>query len=123
MRRAIFDGTGDILFIVSGSEAIVDGNTPADALYAEVDTDVQAHTHYMENHKARLCQDMNLDTTENGHIQSIPRGTKVRWPDGKFSTESGGSISFDANASTEFWFGFTHPKFLDKTLKVTYVTS
>ena len=122
MKCAIYTDDGTITSIISGSPTAVAANVK-DTQYVEVAPGVDSRTHYILGSTPKEKGEFSLDDSVNGRISRIPKGTKIRWPDGEELVEQSGSISFDANASTEFWFGFTHPRFLNKTLKVTYVTS
>ena len=43
------------------------------------------------------------------YFYNLPENTKIHWPDGSTSIESG-DVSFEVNATGEYWFMFYNPQ-------------
>tara|TARA_R110002167_G_scaffold273997_1_gene480073 strand:- start:735 stop:1160 length:426 start_codon:yes stop_codon:yes gene_type:complete len=84
--------------------------------------DLSPDTHYVEGGSkvVRKSSFPKLDTSRNGVIKNIPKGTVVMWPDLQETVENTGVLELESNVSGTFEFEFRYPKYFAKIIEVEF---
>jgi hypothetical protein len=119
-RIAYFTADGTITKVMELNEASIEGNRRSDETYQEVAPSVEPGIHWIDRTKVMVKIPFPDLTVTHGQITGIPVGARLIWPDGDAQIIKGGIATFEAEASTVFYFTFEHPQFTTEILQVAY---